>query len=390
MASLRTLSGTKNFIACFTDGAGRRRQRSTGTHVRKDAGKVAEQFEDAARKVKTEAQIRRVLSDLFEQVSGSPLPSASVRTFLTGWAERKMVESADATASKYRSLVKAFIAHLGPRADLDLGYLTPADVLGFRDALAKRVGTATVNGQLKVLRVALNAARRAGLMATNPAGMVDSLKRKGTGTGGGRRAFTLPELSRILDVADDEWRGLIAFGIYTGARLGDLARLTWANLDLTREEVRFVTQKTNRQTILPLVRPLLGYLLSLPVADDPRQPVFTRAFRVVSDTGKVGALSNGFYNLLVSAGLAAARTHKRSAAGKGRAAKREQSEISFHALRHTSTSLLKNAGVSDVVAREFVGHESAAVSKTYTHIETATLRAAGEKLPDILTTRPKK
>jgi integrase len=59
------------------------------------------------------------------------------------------------------------------------------------------------------------------------------------------------------------------------------------------------------------------------------------------------------------------------------------SEISFHALRHTATSLLKNAGVSDVIARDIIGHESEAVSRTYTHIESETKRAALDKLPDV-------
>ena len=375
MASLRTLPGTKNFIACFTDSTGRRLQRSTGTHVRKAAVKIAEEFEEAARKHKTEAQIRRVLSDLFERVGGVPLPSGTMRSFLSGWADRKTVESSDSTANKYRATVKLFLAHLSGRADLDLGYLTPADVLGFRDALSARVSVSSVNMNIKVLRIALNGARRAGLIATNP----ENLKSKGAGSI--RRAFTLEELRRILDVADDEWRGLIAFGLYTGQRLGDLARLTWSNLDLARQEIRFVAKKTGRQVILPLIRPLLSYIMVLPAADDPQQPLFSSAFKAVSATGKVGTLSNRFYALLVSAGLAAARSH--AAAGKGRDGKRKQTEISFHALRHTATSLLKNAGVSDVVAREFVGHESAAVSKHYTHIETATLRQAGEKLPDI-------
>jgi hypothetical protein len=44
---------------------------------------------------------------------------------------------------------------------------------------------------------------------------------------------------------------------------------------------------------------------------------------------------------------------------------------------------LKRAGASDVVAREIIGHESAAVSRTYTHIDVATLRNAIDKLPDI-------
>ena len=62
---------------------------------------------------------------------------------------------------------------------------------------------------------------------------------------------------------------------------------------------------------------------------------------------------------------------------------REQNEISFHSLRHTATTLLKSAGVSDAVTREFIGHDSPTVSKQYTHIPTDTLRQAANKLPDI-------
>ena len=58
-------------------------------------------------------------------------------------------------------------------------------------------------------------------------------------------------------------------------------------------------------------------------------------------------------------------------------------------LRHTATSLLKNAGVSDVVARDIIGHESEAVSRNYTHIDTVTKRRAIDAMPDILLEDPK-
>lgn len=380
MASLRLLPTSKNYIACFTDTSGRRLQRSTGTHVRKDAQKIAEQYEEASRKLKTEAQIRKVLSDLYEQIGGSKLPSSSIRAFLTGWAERKTAESSASTAKKYRATTSEFIEHLGSRADADITYLVPADLLGFRSALAKLIAGSTVNLKMKILRVALNSAVRAGLIPNNPAMQVESLSRdKG---GGSRRAFTVDELQRILVVADTEWRGLVAFGLYTGQRLGDLSLLTWSNLDLVHNEVRLVTRKTGRQMILPLVKPLRPFVDAMTSERGAARPLFPSAFKVVDATGKVGTLSNRFHALLVDAGLVAARSH--ASKGKGRDAKRVQSEISFHALRHTATSLLKNAGVSDVVAREFVGHDSAAVSKHYTHIETETLRQAAEKMPDLM------
>ncbi|NDJ14627.1 MAG: integrase, partial [Acidobacteriia bacterium] len=50
---------------------------------------------------------------------------------------------------------------------------------------------------------------------------------------------------------------------------------------------------------------------------------------------------------------------------------------------HTATSLLKNAGVSEVVARDIIGHDSAAVSANYTHVDEDTKRKAVDLLPDI-------
>lgn len=46
-------------------------------------------------------------------------------------------------------------------------------------------------------------------------------------------------------------------------------------------------------------------------------------------------------------------------------------------------SLLKNAGVSDAVAQDLVGHDNAEISRNYTHIEGSAKRAAVDKLPVI-------
>jgi site-specific recombinase XerD len=47
-------------------------------------------------------------------------------------------------------------------------------------------------------------------------------------------------------------------------------------------------------------------------------------------------------------------------------------------------NLMKNAGVSEAVAQEFIGHESAAMNDKYTHIDMSALRQAAETMPDIL------
>lgn len=189
----------------------------------------------------------------------------------------------------------------------------------------------------------------------------------------------MEKIQKLLAVADEEWKHLIMFGLYTGQRLGDLSTLTWNNLDLVQEELRFISKKTGRNVILPLAQPLIQVTnrWTKKAGTSPLFPVSAQT--VIKAEGGVGTLSNRFYECMVKAGLVAPRPKKSK--GKGRSAPRQASEISFDCLRHTATSLLKNAGVSDVVAREFVGHDSPAVSKLYTHIDTATLRAAAAKMP---------
>jgi integrase len=219
------------------------------------------------------------------------------------------------------------------------------------------------------------------LISDNPAESVKLVKRLDRGQ---RRPFTIPEVKRLLAVADAEWRSLIMFGLYTGQRFGDLATLTWANLDLDRDELRFVTGKTGRQQIIPLAPPLREHVATLSATDDPREPLHARAFASVAKSGKVGTLSRQFYELMVDAGMVDAKKHRVTDTSTGRDGRRVLSEISFHALRHTATSLMKNAGIPAAIVQDIIGHDSEAISANYTHIDETSKRAALSKMPDVL------
>jgi integrase len=58
-------------------------------------------------------------------------------------------------------------------------------------------------------------------------------------------------------------------------------------------------------------------------------------------------------------------------------------DTSFHSLRHTAVSLLKDAGIPDAVVMALVGHESAAMSHRYTHVGKEALAKAARSLPEI-------
>jgi integrase len=99
-----------------------------------------------------------------------------------------------------------------------------------------------------------------------------------------------------------------------------------------------------------------------------------KAVVTVTKQKRSGTLSNQFADLLAQAGLRDKTPHRSK--GKGRDAKRSSNGLSFHALRHTAVSLLKDAGVPEAVVMELVGHDSEAMSAHYTHVGTEALAKA--------------
>ena len=382
MASLRKKVSSPFWFACYTLPDGRRTQRSTGTEDKRTAQRIANEYEDAARDASagrlTESRARKVIADIYSMVNTEELPASTLKCFFDRWKKRKSLEVADSTYVSYKNVTDSFLELVKTKANADIKKVTVGDCSQFRDATAEKLTPSTANLHLKILRAAFADAKREGLIDENPAERVTILKIQDSYE---RHPFTLEQLKRLLEVADDEWRGMILFGLYTGQRLGDIATLTWQNVDTVRQEVRLTTGKTGRRQILPLSAPLLEYLSKLPATDKPEAPIFPKANETVTIQGRTGNLSNRFYNIMVAAGFAEKRMHRSK--GIGRDNTRAVNKLSFHSLRHTATTLLKSAGVSDAVTREFIGHDSATVSKNYTHIPADTLKQAAAKLPDI-------
>lgn len=377
MASVHRVKESPYYHAFFMLPDGRRTHRSTGTTKRSKAMSIALEYEKAARMSReqrlTEARARQTIADIYAIGSQDALQQATIKNVLDAWLARKRLEVADSSIVEYERTARDFLAFMGAKANKPADALAVKDVSSWRTAMAGRVSAGTVNKALKIMQGAFIQATKDRLIRENPFAGVDGIK----GKRNKRRAFTQQEVGAILRACDTEWRGIVLFGYYTGQRLGDIARLTWQNCDLEHEEIRLVTQKTDRPMILPMHPVILRYLMGLPSSDDPAAPIFPNAYPL-----DVATLSRRFVELLASIGLREAQGEHVSK-GKGRDARREVGAVSFHCLRHTATSALKNAGVSDVVAREIIGHESEAISRVYTHIETKALRDAVNRLPDL-------
>jgi len=388
MASLRQTPNCKYWIACVTLPSGKRTQRSTRIPVkgttrketrenRIDAQRWAEDLENATRRKKSAERFLAILSEIEGE---STVPArVSVREYRSIWLKRVRPELAQATYEAYRSRINRFIEYLGTRADHKLHLIAQSEILKFREAESVRVSPSTVNAAIKTVRRFFSAAKRDGYVSQNPAESVDSVREEKIVE---RRPFEDSELALILRAADDEWRSMIYFGFYTGQRLGDIAVLTWQNIDAEKGLISLVTRKTKRRQNLPIPPALAMHIATLPAGDDPKQPLHPRAYATLEKHGRTGALSRQFYEVMAAAGVVAERKHK--AKSEKANDRRELHEISFHSLRHMTTSSLKNAGVSAPVAQEFVGHDSESINRVYTHIDEKTLREAAGKLPNIL------
>lgn len=384
MAFLRKFPGSQKFHCGFTLPDGRRVQKSTGQSDRGKAMEICLSWERAARLGKegsfTEDASRRILAQIGEMVGVEVAHTVTAGAFLREWTESKAVTKAPGTAKRYGKIIADFLAFIGKaRSDKNLAGVTAADVSRFRDKqIAEGLTPASANLAVKTLRIPFNVARRRGLILTNPAEAVEMLPSEA----GERQTFTREQITALLAAAGTEWRGMILLGACHGLRLGDAARLTWANIDAARHSLTLYPQKTSRgpkrrAEEYPLHPDVAAYLESLPAGDDPKAPLFPSLYGM--RTSGAAGLSLTFRKLMHRAGIFTEGEGEKRKDGRGR----RFMELSFHSLRHTAISEQANRGIAREVRMKLSGHKSA-VHDRYTHHELETLRSEIEKVPSFL------
>lgn len=381
MASVWKRDKSKYLYACFTAADGRQLKRSTKTTDKKKALKIAVEFEQAAQSRKTKEQLWNVLTDIHSMFTDDGIRTRTTIEQVQSWLRAKRTTTKPPTYKAYDKSTKKFLNFLGDRAEGPISELEKSDIAGFRDDVGAKLSASTANNDLKIIRMMLEDAFKDGYLPGNPAKSVRNIKKSSDANT--KRAFTVEELGKILKVATGEWKGMILMGLYTGQRLRDIALLQARNLHLDDNMIILRTSKTDRLQRIPIAKPLRGYLEQNNISKEPGAHIFPEAAATIkrSQLNATSSLSNQFHAILADAGLTVRRTHRSS--GRGRHSKRAISEISFHALRHTATSLLKQAGVSAAVVQDLVGHDSTAVSNHYTHIDDEAKVAAIGHLPQI-------
>jgi integrase len=162
---------------------------------------------------------------------------------------------------RYRQVVRDFLASLGKRANLGLAHIASKDIFAYRNSIiAAGKSPRTANLSLRVVSAALTAALRQKHIETNPCTALEKLNDEGEEKG----TFSSVQISKLVRAAEADWRGAILLGYYTGARLGDVAKMRWNAINLDEGVIRFIPSKTKKAVTVPLHDDLRRELLKKP------------------------------------------------------------------------------------------------------------------------------
>lgn len=383
MASLRKKTTSPFFFACYNLPNGKRVQKSTKSDNREIAELIAEEWETEAKKKRTVQNALQGLSKIRTIVHGTGISLPSFSEFGAQWLKQKLPEVAKSTHEAYRQTIAQLEEHLGAKSAESIDQVSRDDILAWRLKLAGEKNPSTVNNQLKILRIFFKSAKRDQILQENPAEDIASLKnRPGREE---RRPFTMEELSKVLSCATGEWRGIILTAYYTGQRLGDVVNLNWTSVDMPNREIRIKALKTGNTVHVPISDKLFSHFEEIRRANSSPKFLFPASQATYSKHRRTAILSNQFAAILAAAGLRATARHRKKLQSVKPSATggRDGHELSFHSLRHTTTTFLKQFGSSEAVAADIIGHESPAISQSYTQIDTKTKREALQRLPDL-------
>lgn len=338
--------------------------------------------QEIARSTLTGVSLRKYFSGMMQILTGEEMTIITISSWCNEWLERKARDSSKATMARYKGHVKAFVSWLGDdRANKPLETLTTGDVEKWKRALLDTgiVGK-TALSYLKDLGSIYRSAIREGLVSFNPVGAAET---PNTEDSQERKPFSKVEVSQLIQSAPTEqWGGMILAAAFTGLRLGDVARLQWSAVDLHEKIIKLMPAKTRRKkriVSIPIQSDLLAYLTSATITEDsPEAYVFPDLARL--GVGSRAGLSQTFNTIMQAAGVDRGKPSRELAEGESKGKGRITHERGFHSLRHTFTTWLRDAGVSEEDRMSLTGHSTRDSHAIYSHANQDNLRDAMAKL----------
>jgi integrase len=226
-----------------------------------------------------------------------------------------------------------------------------------RTSTEKKARQSTANRILTVLKAILNKAYADSMVASNAAW--SKVKPFENVDGARIRFLTDAESQRLINACPADLRALVRAALLTGARRGELASLTVADVNVKTGLIYIAESKSGKPRHVPLNPEGLAHFREAIKGKTGDGLAFTRA-----DGTPWG------HNY-----------HVRALAAACDAAKIKPM-VSFHELRHTYASHLANAGVDLLTISKLLGHSDTRITaKHYAHLADRTLALAVTKLP---------
>ncbi len=280
------------------------------------------------------------------------------------------------TLAGYEAIWRRFATWAQNRGLQYFHEVQPADAEAYgADLWASKVSPATFNAHIKFLRSAFAALELKAGLATNP---WSRLKTKQKTVGEGRRNLSMEELQTVMARAEGNLHLMLAVGLFTGMRLGDVVNLRWDCLDFDRGLARVIPKKTERYgkvVEVPLRGELIG-LLREHQQNNGSEFVFPkeRAEHAANASNLTGRIQRFFETCGIQTTEEPKHGHRRRAIVR----------VGFHSLRHSFVSLCAKAGAPLHIIQKLVGHGNPMLTAdVYTHVDSEQRRAAIESLPDL-------
>lgn len=328
----------------------------------------------------TARQILTVLGIDLDQVRPEP---RSLRDILDAYIADLATRATPTHCANVRARLRWLIDDLGV---LHVHELQPHTLLLHRaERLKAGSSVRTANLVTDRLRAMLTWAVRVGLIGSNPLGALPRLPENEATKRYRRRALSDAEIEALLVAARDDdlrtrrrvsqlplWRALLE----TGARYGELARVTWADVDFDRSllTLRATNTKSRKERSIPLLGMLVSELRALQpehvaVLGRPLRPS-DLVFR--SPEGCAWPRHSVNVTRMLHRLLESAEIDRLDARGE---------KFDLHACRHSFASRLARAGVPITHAQKLLGHSTVEMTaRVYTHLGEEQMRAAIDRI----------
>lgn len=238
--------------------------------------------------------------------------------------------------SRIKTLKEAF-------GDYRLASLNSTQVAKFRDQRLKVVGPQSVIHEINLLNRVLKTATMDWGIAL-PSGLPTAQVRKPAKPRGRDRRVTKEEIAKILEVSgSSELKTIVTLAVETGMRRGELASLTWCDINVKMQIAHLPKTKTDVPRTVPLSKAAIKALKDFGIKPEGR------VFEL-----KAASMSQAFDR--------ACESHRADIVG-----------VRFHDLRHEATSRLFEKGLNVMEVAAITGHKTLDMLKRYTHLRAEDL-----------------